>query len=91
MGSKDKLNNNNSWHKDIPLTSLGWDLALPIFGGVFLGYQIDHRLGSSYTFTLALLLIGVVIAYYNLYKLIQLEILRTKSAKLKNLREDQTR
>lgn len=90
MESKGKLNN-NSWLKDISLTSLGWDLALPIFGGVFLGYQIDRRFDTSYTFTLVLMLIGVVIAYYNLFKLIQLEMLRTKSAKLKTSKEDHAR
>lgn len=89
MESKDKAKQNNHWLKDIPLTSLGWDLALPIFGGVFLGYQIDRRLNFSYTFTLVLLFIGIGVAYYNLYKLIQLEILRTKSAKIKKSRENQ--
>lgn len=90
MESKGKLNN-KTWLKDISLTSLGWDLALPIFGGVFLGYQIDRRFDTSYTFTLVLLLIGIVIAYYNLFKLIQLEMLRTKSEKLKTSKEDHAR
>lgn len=64
------------------LTSLGWELALPIFGGVLIGYKIDRILiNSQYIFTIALLIIGIIAGYYNLYKLIDLEVLRTKAAK----------
>lgn len=61
------------------MTSLGWELALPIFGGVFIGYQIDQALIiSKHLFTVSLLIIGILIGYYNLYKLIELEMLRIK-------------
>lgn len=66
-------------YKNISLTSLGWELALPIFGGVFIGYQLDKILiKSQYLFTVSFLVIGIIIGYYNLYKLIDLELLRTK-------------
>ncbi len=65
--------------RGISLTTLGWDLALPIFGGVLLGYQIDNNIiGSGYLFTFLFLIIGVIVGYYNLYKFIHLELLRTK-------------
>lgn len=65
--------------KGISLTTLGWDLALPIFGGVLLGYQIDNKIiGSGYIFTFLFLIIGIIVGYYNLYKLIHLELLRTR-------------
>ena len=68
--------------RNISLTSLGWELALPIFGGVLIGYQLDHILtDSSYLFTISLLLFGIIMGYYNLYKLIELEMLRTKIEK----------
>ena len=51
--------------------SLGWDLALPIVGGVLLGHFLDQRLGTSYTFTLGLLVLGVMIGYFNLSRLIR--------------------
>lgn len=68
------------WIKDLPHTSLGWDLAIPIFGGVFLGYQLDQALGVNYIFSLILLLLGILTAYFNLYRIIELEILRSKSS-----------
>lgn len=88
METKERTKNQSYWIKDITLTSLGWDLALPIFGGVFLGYQIDRRMTSSYTFTLVLLVIGIIIAYYNLYRIIEIEMLRTKSAKQKTSKKE---
>ncbi len=87
MESKSENNNQKNILRNISLTSLGWELALPIFGGVFLGYQIDHfMIKSGYAFTIIMLLIGIITGYYNLYKLIELEMLRTKVEKhnLKN-------
>jgi predicted F0F1-ATPase subunit len=65
----------------ISLTTLGWDLALPIFGGVLLGYYLDKLLNSSFILTFVLLIAGIFVGYYNLVKLIELELLRTKAAK----------
>lgn len=68
--------------KDVPFTSLGWELAFPIFAGTFLGYQIDrHIVGKNYTFTLILLIFGIIAGYYSLYKVIELEMLKAKIAK----------
>jgi len=78
------------WLKAIPLTSLGWDLALPIFGGVISGYLIDQYFGKNYSFTLIMLLLGILIGYYNLYRIIELDLLRTKSAKLQAQKKDTT-
>jgi len=71
-----KPSSKRSLIKDISLTSLGFELAIPIFGGVLFGYHLDRMSPSNYTFTLVFLIIGIVIGYYNLYKLIQLEIYR---------------
>jgi predicted F0F1-ATPase subunit len=68
--------------KSFVLTSLGWELALPIFLGAFLGYQIDHKIiKSGYAFTIILVIVGIIIGYYNIYKRIELEVLRTKKEK----------
>ncbi|MFN2304808.1 MAG: AtpZ/AtpI family protein, partial [Anaerolineales bacterium] len=53
-----------TWHKNLPLLSLGWELALPIFGGVFLGYQVDRYFHSQYTLTLVFLVLGIISGYY---------------------------
>ncbi len=52
-------------------TTLGWELALPIFGGVLLGYTLDRQLDTGHSFTIGLLLFGIVSGYYNLVRFIQ--------------------
>ena len=52
-------------------TSLGWDLALPIFGGVLLGHLLDRRLGTTYGWTLGLLALGTITGFYNVLRSIQ--------------------
>lgn len=82
MPSTHNASKSKGFLKDIPFTSLGWELAFPIFAGTFLGYQIDrHIIGENYTFTLILLFFGIVAGYYSLYKVIELEMLRAKIAK----------
>ncbi len=49
-------------------TTLGWDLALPIFGGVLLGAFLDRRLGTGYIFTLGLLFAGAGLGFFNLWR-----------------------
>ena len=82
MFSKNENKNTERKKANFSLTSLGWELALPIFGGVLIGYQIDRLLiNSRYIFTIVLLIFGIIAGYYNLYKLIELEMLRTKFEK----------
>jgi len=50
--------------------TIGWDLAIPIVGGVLIGHALDRWLSTGYTFTLGLLVLGVMGAYYNLLRLI---------------------
>jgi len=59
------------WREAVVAMSLGWDLAVPIFGGVLLGHFLDRWLGTSYVFTLGLLVLGVGIGYYNVARFIQ--------------------
>lgn len=59
------------WRESLVALTLGWDLALPIFGGVLLGYFIDRWLGSGYTYTIGLLIAGVALGYYNLARFMQ--------------------
>ena len=66
---------------NISLTTLGWEMALPIFGGALLGFHLDKTLMTNYILTFVFLIAGIMVGYYNLIKLIQLELLRTKSTK----------
>lgn len=80
--TSETVKNKSKKYKNFSLTSLGWELALPIFGGVFIGYQLDQILVKSrYFFTISFLVFGIVVGYYNLYKLIDLEMLRIKKEK----------
>lgn len=51
------------------LTTLAWNLAFPIVGGALLGHYIDNRYGKGLTWTLSLLVLGVMVAFSNLYTL----------------------
>jgi ATP synthase protein I len=49
-------------------SSLGWELALPIFLGVLIGHFLDRWLGTRYIFTLGLLLFGVFAGFYSILR-----------------------
>jgi F0F1-type ATP synthase assembly protein I len=63
-----------AWRDALRTTSLGWDLALPIAGGVWIGHVVDQRLQSGMVWTVALLFLGVVIGYANVLRSLQEEI-----------------
>ena len=49
--------------------SVGWIIALPTVGGVFLGRALDRRLDTGLAFTLGLLLLGLVSGGYTVWRL----------------------
>ncbi|MFN2303857.1 MAG: AtpZ/AtpI family protein [Anaerolineales bacterium] len=51
------------------VSTLSWNLVVPIVGGVLLGTYLDKRFGGDVTWTLSLLVLGVMIALSNLYNL----------------------
>jgi F0F1-type ATP synthase assembly protein I len=59
------------WSEAVAAMSLGWDLAVPIFGGVLLGHFLDRWLGTGYVFTLGLLMLGIAVGYYNVARFIR--------------------
>ena len=61
----------DAWREALAVTSLGWDLALPIFCGALLGHLLDRRLGTGYAFTLGLLVLGIFTGFYNVMRSIQ--------------------
>ncbi|MCD4751761.1 MAG: AtpZ/AtpI family protein [Anaerolineaceae bacterium] len=75
--AKRKAEERRIWRESLASISVGWELALPMFGGVILGQLIDRFIGTTYIFTIGLLLFGIVSGYYNLARAIQ----RIKSEK----------
>ena len=51
------------------VSTLAWNLVIPIVGGVLLGHYIDMRFESGVTWTMSLLVLGIIIAFSNLYTL----------------------
>ena len=51
--------------------SLGWDLAVPIFGGALGGYFLDRWLNTGHIFTMGLIFFGIAVSYYNLVRFIR--------------------
>jgi F0F1-type ATP synthase assembly protein I len=68
---KRNINFTALWRESLRAISLGWDLAIPIFGGVLIGYLLDNWLGTTYIFTIGLLFFGIALSYYNLWRFIE--------------------
>lgn len=71
MKKSDRDAESAAWREALAATSLGWDLAVPIFGGVLLGHFLDRWLDTAYVFTLGLLVLGIVTGFYNVARSIQ--------------------
>jgi predicted F0F1-ATPase subunit len=55
------------WRLVAQATTLGWNLMVPIVGGVLLGRYLDDVFDKEFTWTLSLLFMGVAVAFNNLY------------------------
>ena len=55
------------WRLAAQATTLGWNLMIPIVGGVLLGRYLDDVFDKEFTWTLSLLFMGVAVAFNNLY------------------------
>ena len=49
-------------------SSLGWELALPIFLGVLIGHLLDRWLDTGYIFTMGLLVFGIFAGFYSIFR-----------------------
>jgi predicted F0F1-ATPase subunit len=70
------------------VSTLAWNLVIPIVGGVMLGHYLDNRYNSGVTWSLSLLVLGVIIAFINLYNL-YIEQGQKKIEKKQNTNEDE--
>lgn len=58
------------WVVALRLTGLGWYIAFCIVGGVLLGLWGDNLLGTTPLFTLVGTVLGSVVAFWGIYRMI---------------------
>ncbi len=61
----------NLWVLAVRLTGLGWYVALCIVFGVVGGLALDELVGTKPLFMLLGILLGSVVAFWGLYKMVQ--------------------
>ena len=54
----------------LQLIGVGWYIALCIVGGLFSGLWFDGKLDSLPVFTILGVVLGVVLAFYGIYKML---------------------
>jgi ABC-type molybdate transport system permease subunit len=59
------------WVYAFRFVGIGWYIALCIGGGIFGGIWLDRHFGSSIIFTLAGVLLGLVMAALGTYRMIE--------------------
>ena len=61
----------NWWGLALRLTGLGWYVALCIVGGVVGGVALDKAIGTTPLFLLVGVVLGSIVAFWGLYKMVQ--------------------
>jgi hypothetical protein len=59
------------WVVALRLTGMGWYVAVCIVGGTLGGLWLDQMLGTTMVLTLVGVLLGTVVAFYGLYRMVQ--------------------
>ncbi|SCY87547.1 AtpZ/AtpI family protein [Alkaliphilus peptidifermentans] len=60
------------------ISYIGISMIVPIIGGVYLGRWIDSRLNSQPIFLFVLIIMGVIVAFMNLFKVATKDIDKKK-------------
>lgn len=63
------------------ITHIGLQMIIPIFGAVFLGHYIDERLQTGNIFLIVFIILGVMVGFLNVYKLVMHDIKRSNNKK----------
>ena len=61
----------NWWVVALRLTGLGWYVALCIVSGIVGGLALDRAVGLTPLFTLVGVVLGSIVAFWGLYKMVQ--------------------
>jgi F0F1-type ATP synthase assembly protein I len=60
----------HKWHTAIRFIGVGWYMALSITGGTLGGLWLDSKLDTKPVFIIAGLFIGMIVAFYGVYRMI---------------------
>ena len=60
----------NWWVLALRLAGLGWYVALCIVGGILGGFALDKAIGATPLFTLVGVVLGSIIAFWGLYRMV---------------------
>jgi uncharacterized protein YneF (UPF0154 family) len=52
-------------------SSIGIAMVLTVFGGLFFGSYLDQKFGGGHTFTFLFMILGIIIGFFESYKLIK--------------------
>ena len=58
------------WEAAFRLLGLGWYVGICIFLGVIGGLWLDNKLDSKPVFVIVGLLLGIIVAFYGVYKMV---------------------
>jgi len=72
------------------VSTLGWELAVPIAGGALLGYMLHGRYHSGPLVTVALVFLGAIVGAYNVWRQLKLELGRDGRSNQRASMEDST-
>lgn len=59
---------------DLKASSIGWEIAIPIFSGPLIGFFLDRQFGTDVRWTMILMGLGLVVATYNVIKYVNQEM-----------------
>lgn len=62
--------NRRSLNLVLQLVGIGWYVGICLVGGVLLGLWVDEKTGLLPLFTLLGLLLGLVLAFYGMYRMV---------------------
>jgi hypothetical protein len=82
----------NSWlitfGRALRISTLGWDLAVPITGAALLGHALKGRYHTGPVVTVTLLLLGVLVGAYNACRQLGVELSRERRVAHQVRRQD---
>lgn len=59
--------------RDLRASTIGWEIAIPLFAGPFFGFMLDRRLDSGVKWTIILLIVGLITAIVSVVRYVQYE------------------